>query len=60
MHANIKEIILCKDNKKDILEIKSSYIEDLTFHYVNRMDEVIQIALTEEKSDKVLTISIPN
>ncbi len=58
--ANIKEIILCKDNKKDILEIKSSYIEDLTFHYVNRMDEVIQIALTEEKSDKVLTIAIPN
>ncbi|MGY0426218.1 MAG: endopeptidase La, partial [Polaribacter sp.] len=32
--ANIKEIILCEDNRKDILEIKENYLKGLTFHYV--------------------------
>lgn len=47
--ANIKEIILCADNKKDIKEIKKSYLKGLTFHYVTEMYEVIDIALTKEK-----------
>lgn len=47
--ANIKEIILCKDNEKDILEIKENYLKGLTFHYVSDMHEVIDIALTKQK-----------
>lgn len=47
--ANIKEIILCKENEKDILEIKESYLKGLTFHYVTDMSEVIQLALTKQK-----------
>ncbi|TCC96670.1 endopeptidase La [Pedobacter hiemivivus] len=47
--ANIKDIILCKSNRKDILEIKESYIKDLRFHYVSEMKEVIDLALTKEK-----------
>ncbi|MBT7135353.1 MAG: endopeptidase La [Polaribacter sp.] len=47
--ANIKEIILCKENEKDILEIKENYLKGLTFHYVTEMKEVIQIALTKQK-----------
>ena len=47
--ANIKEIILCEDNRKDILEIKESYLKGLTFHYVSEMKEVIDIALTKQK-----------
>jgi len=47
--ANIKEIILCKSNKKDIMEIKESYVKDLKFHYVSEMREVIDLALTAEK-----------
>lgn len=47
--ANIKEIILCKDNRKDIEEIKEDYLKGLTFHYVEQMEEVIKIALTDEK-----------
>lgn len=47
--ANIKDIILCKSNRKDILEIKESYIKDLNFHYVTEMKEVIDLALTREK-----------
>ncbi len=33
--AGIKEIILCKDNRKDIEEINEVYLKGLTFHYVN-------------------------
>ena len=47
--ANIKEIILCKENKRDIEEIKPSYIEGLTFHYVDRMSEVLAIAITDQE-----------
>ncbi len=47
--ANIKEIILCKENKKDIEEIKQSYLKGLKFHFVTEMSEVIDIALTKQK-----------
>ena len=47
--ANIKDIILCYENKSDIDEIKSDYLEGLTFHYVKEMSEVISIAITKDK-----------
>jgi len=43
--SNLNEIILCSQNKKHIDEIPKEYIKDMTFHYVDKMDEVIQIAL---------------
>ncbi|MCL4154177.1 UNVERIFIED_CONTAM: hypothetical protein GTU68_020366, partial [Idotea baltica] len=43
--AGIKTIILCKENEKDISEIKESYISHLTIHYVSRMEEVVELAL---------------
>jgi len=47
--ANIKEIILCAENKRDIDEIKESYLKGLKFHYVTEMSDVIKIALTKQK-----------
>ena len=47
--ANIKEIILCSENKQDVDEIKPDYIKGLTFHYVKEMSEVLQIAITDQK-----------
>ncbi|TDE01770.1 endopeptidase La [Flavobacterium hiemivividum] len=47
--ANIKEIILCHENKSDIDEIKQEYIQGLTFHYVKEMSEVLKIAITDQK-----------
>ena len=47
--AHIKEIILCKDNERDILEIKQDYLKGLTFHYVTDMYEVVDIAITNQK-----------
>lgn len=43
--AGIKEIILCQQNQKDIDEINPSYLKGLTFHYVDEMKQVIDIAL---------------
>jgi ATP-dependent Lon protease len=43
--AGCKEIILCKDNLKDVEDINAAYIEGLTFHYVDRMTEVLTLAL---------------
>jgi ATP-dependent Lon protease len=47
--SGIKEIILSKDNEKDISEIKETYIKGLTFHYVKDIHEVLDIALLKEK-----------
>jgi ATP-dependent Lon protease len=54
--ANIKEIILCHENKSDIDEIKPAYIEGLTFHYVKEMSEVLAIAITGQKVKNAKTL----
>jgi len=43
--AKIKEIILSEQNRKDVAEINPEYIKGLQFHYVKKMEEVIDIAL---------------
>ena len=57
--AGIQEIILCHKNRKDIEEITPSYIADLTFHYVDMVDEVLQIALMKEKVSKPINFIFP-
>ncbi|GEL11861.1 ATP-dependent Lon protease [Flavobacterium glycines] len=47
--ANIKEIILCHENKSDVDEIKPEYLTGVTFHYVKEMSEVLAIAITDQK-----------
>jgi ATP-dependent Lon protease len=47
--AGITDIILCKDNRKDIEEIKEIYVKGVTFHYVENIKEVIDLALLDEK-----------
>ncbi|WP_185877608.1 endopeptidase La [Blattabacterium cuenoti] len=46
--ANIKEIILSQDNKKDVEEIKSEHLKGLTFDYVKNMNDVIHLSLMEQ------------
>jgi ATP-dependent Lon protease len=50
--AGIKEIILCEKNKSDIEEIKDDYLTGLTFHYVQKMRDVLAMALTQEKVEE--------
>ncbi len=56
--AGIKEIILCKDNKKDIDEIKPLYLKGLTFHYVEDIKDVLDIALLKEKVKNPLDLKV--
>jgi ATP-dependent Lon protease len=55
--AGIKEIILCEKNKKDIDEISEQYLKGLTFHYVSKMKEVLNIALTEQAVKEAVVLS---
>ncbi|MEX1002141.1 MAG: endopeptidase La [Crocinitomicaceae bacterium] len=47
--ANIKEIILSSKNEKDVLDINEKYLKGLTFHFVDRMGQVLEIALSDQK-----------
>jgi ATP-dependent Lon protease len=47
--AGITDILLCEANRKDVLEIKADYLNELNFHYVKEMYEVIDLALLPEK-----------
>ena len=55
--AGILEVILCKENKKDIDEIKQDYISNMKFHYVSDMEEVIKNALLNEKVKNAIDFS---
>ena len=56
--ANIKEIILSKDNKKHIEDIEPRYIKGLKFYYVDKMGEVLNLALLKEKVSDAIEISV--
>ncbi len=47
--SGITDIVLCKDNLKDIEEIPKIYLKGVTFHYVENIQEVLAFALTDEK-----------
>jgi ATP-dependent Lon protease len=57
--ANIKEIVMCYKNQKDVEEIGEEYTKGLTFHYVNYVEEVLEIALLNEKVKKPIVFSFP-
>jgi ATP-dependent Lon protease len=57
--ASIKDIILSKDNKKDLEEIKEDYLKGLTFHFVDEVMEVIDIVLLKQKVKTPKPIGIP-
>ncbi len=58
--AGIKTLILPKNNKKDLEDIPQSVLKDLTFHFVEHMDEVLKFALTKPLlTEKSLSSSRP-
>jgi ATP-dependent Lon protease len=62
--SGIKEIILSTRNKRDIDEIEKHYLKGLVFHFVDNVDEVINIALLKDKvkipMNFILTDQRPN
>ena len=45
----VTDLIVCIDNKRDILDIKEDYVSGLNFHYVENMMEVLDLALEKER-----------
>lgn len=43
--AGMKVIMLCEENRKDVDEIEPAYLKGIQFHYVDRMEEVLEFAL---------------
>jgi ATP-dependent Lon protease len=43
--AGLKEIIMCWQNEKDVLEIDSNFIKGIKFHFVKNMQQVLDIAI---------------
>lgn len=54
--ADIKEIILSSENRKDIEEIREDYLKGLNFHYVDTMMDVIKLALTDKKVKNFINV----
>ena len=48
--SGITDIILCRENEKDILEINERYLDGLTFHYVDEISDVLAFALLDERA----------
>jgi ATP-dependent Lon protease len=55
--ANITDVILSQENKKDVEEINKIYLNGLNFHYIKEMIDVVDLALEKEKVDKALDIA---
>lgn len=55
--AKINDIILPGENRKDIAEIPSRYIEGLNFHYVDNMIDVIDFALLDQRADNPIDLN---
>ena len=56
--AGITDIIMCRDNKKDIDEIPEVYLKGVTFHYVENIQDVWDFALTDELVKNPVTFTV--
>jgi ATP-dependent Lon protease len=50
--ANVTDLILSVENKKDVDDINPIYLKGLRFHYIREMIEVVDLALEKELVDK--------
>ena len=57
--AGITDIVMCKENEKDINEIPDMYLQGVTFHYVENVQDVWKFALTDEMVEHPLVFEIP-
>lgn len=56
--AGITDIVMCRDNQKDIEEIPEMYLKGVKFHYVENVQDVWDFALTDEIVDHPLKFEI--
>ena len=58
--AGITDIMISEENHKDVDEINERYVDGLTFHFVNDVQDVLRFALLDEKVDNAIELTIPN
>lgn len=56
--AGITDIVICKDNRKDIEEIPEVYLQGVEFHYVENVQDVWNFALTDEQVDHPVNLKV--
>jgi ATP-dependent Lon protease, bacterial type len=56
--AGITDIVMCRDNQKDIEEIPDMYLKGVNFHYVENVQDVWDFALTDEIVSNPLNFEI--
>ena len=56
--AGITDIVMCRENEKDILEIPDMYLKGVKFHYVENVQDVWDFALTNERVKNPLDFTI--
>ena len=56
--AGITDIVMCKDNRKDIEEIPEIYRKGVEFHYVENVQDVWKFALTDEIVENPIDFNI--
>ena len=56
--AGITDIVMCRDNQKDIEEIPEIYLKGVNFHYVENVQDVWDFALTDEIVSNPLDFTI--
>ncbi len=54
--ADFTDLVLSRQNQKDVEQIEPLYVAGLTFHYVDKLDQVLEFALLDEKVDKALVV----
>lgn len=52
--AGLKKVILPERNRKDLEDVPANVREGLEFHFIKRIDEIIEVTLVPKKEDKVL------
>ncbi|WP_128547235.1 endopeptidase La [Larkinella soli] len=57
--AGVREILLCSKNRKDVEEINRDYIKDLTIHYVDTVDQVLEVALLPQQVRQPMKFVFP-
>ena len=57
--AGITDIMMCRENEKDVNEIPEMYLKGVTFHYVENVQDVWDFALTKEIVKNPTDFTIP-
>ena len=58
--AGITDILISEENRKDVQDINERYVEGLTFHFVEDVQDVLRFALLEEKVQNAIELTVPD